>query len=177
LLTNNKQENAMYSTINLRSRVALVSAAAGLLLMAGCAANPMTPTPPPAPVVSAPPPKFDMGTPDATFVYLPEVGIADMGSATGSSGGTGTLSYKHKKYTFTAAGVSATRMGENPGPIAGEVYGLKALRDINGTYTAEMMAGGKEAVLKNQSGVTIHVVAASGVQMSPTTVVVRLNYR
>jgi hypothetical protein len=116
----------------------------------------------------------DMGTPAATFVFLPQIGIADQGSATGSTGGTGTISFNGKRYGFTAAGVSAGQIGSSPGPITGEIYHLSKITDLNGGYTADMMSGGKEAILKNQKGVAIHLLAQSGLGMSQT-IGVRLN--
>jgi hypothetical protein len=164
-----------FSGAGLRPRCAALLVGAGLL-MAGCASNPTTPTPPPAPVVMAPPPApvFDMGPPSATFVYLANAVTAY--ESTGA-GGTGTLFYNGKRYTFNAAGVSAAPMGQSPGPISGEVYGLKHLRDMNGTYTGDMMPGGKEAVLKNPEGVTLHVTARSGLKLTVTSVTIKLNYR
>jgi len=149
----------------------------GLLLMAGCASNPTTPTPPPGPPVAMTAPQepaFDMGQPSATFVYLANPAAAYEGTG---SGGTGTLFYNSKRYTFNAAGVSAAAMGQSPGPISGEVYGLTKLRDINGTYSGTLIAGGKEAVLKNPEGVTLHVNARTGLRMTLASVTVKLNYR
>jgi len=55
-------------------------------------------------VVQAPPPprnEAEMGPPSATFVFLP--------SEPDRTFGIGTLSYDGKRYTFSAAGVTAAR--------------------------------------------------------------------
>ena len=160
--------------------LAMFGVACAFAMLAGCTPNPMTPTPPPTPVAApVPPPMPEMGPPSATFTFVADQqGAYIAGGIGASNSGTGTLYYQGKRYTFTASGVSASRVGVSPGPITGEVYNLKNLRDINGTYTVEQMAPGqKEVILKNPEDVRIHMLANSGIEMGLQTVTVRLNVR
>jgi len=159
---------------------AVLGAACALALLAGCSPNPMTPTPPPTPVAAPiPPPMPEMGPPSATFTFVADQqGSYISGGIGAANSGTGTLYFEGKRYTFTGSGVSASRVGVSPGPISGEVYNLKNLRDINGTYTVEQMAPGqKEVILKNPQDVRIHMVANSKIEMGVQSVTITLNVR
>ena len=97
--------------------------------------------------------------PDATIAF----DIFKAGFIVGGSGGSGTLTYKGKKYPLNIGGVSlGATIGVTKAELSGEVYNLKNVADINGTYTAAQagfaVAGGnKVADLRNGKGVQIKV--------------------
>ncbi len=96
---------------------------------------------------------------DATI----ELEIFKAGFIVGASGGSGTLTYKGQKYPLTIGGVSlGATIGASKAELVGEVFNLKNVGDIAGTYTAAQagyaVAGGdKVADLKNSKGVQIKV--------------------
>ncbi len=82
----------------------------------------------------------------------------------GYSWGSGTLTYKGKKYPFKVDGLAVGDVGVTKVDAIGEVYDLKNLEDFNGTYTAttaEATVGGGAGIarMKNQNGVTLIVKA------------------
>ena len=97
--------------------------------------------------------------PDATIAF----DIFKAGFIVGGSGGSGTLTYKGQSYPLTIGGVSlGATIGVTKAELVGEVYNLKNVNDIAGTYTAAQagfaVAGGnKVADLKNSRGVQIKV--------------------
>lgn len=97
--------------------------------------------------------------PDATIAF----DIFKAGFIVGGSGGSGTLTYKGRKYPLTIGGVSlGATIGVTKADLAGEVYNLKNANDITGTYSAAQagfaVAGGnKVADLRNTKGVQIKV--------------------
>jgi len=85
------------------------------------------------------------------------------GFIVGGSGGSGTLTYKGRKYPVTIGGVSlGATIGASKAQLVGEVHNLKRVGDIEGTYTATgagyAVAGGERvADLKNSNGVELKV--------------------
>jgi lipid-binding SYLF domain-containing protein len=96
---------------------------------------------------------------DATITFE----IYKAGFIVGGSGGSGTLTYKGKTYPLNIGGVSlGATIGISKAELIGEVFNLKNVEDIAGTYTAAQagfaVAGGeKVAELKNSKGVTMKV--------------------
>jgi hypothetical protein len=132
-----KEKNIM----NVRHpRRAFVAATAALVLLGGSAA-------------------LAQPKPDATI----EFEIFKAGFIVGGSGGSGKLVYKGKTYPLSIGGVSlGATIGVTKAELAGEVYNLKSVNDITGTYGAAQagfaVAGGnKVADLKNTKGVQIKV--------------------
>lgn len=96
---------------------------------------------------------------DATIAF----DIFKAGFIVGGSGGSGTLTYKGKSHRLSIGGVSlGATIGVTKAELIGEVYNLKNVSDIAGTYTAAQagfaVAGGqKVADLRNTKGVQIKV--------------------
>ena len=97
------------------------------------------------------------GTPDAKI----EIKQWKVGFIVGVEGGTGTLTFKDKSYPLSIRGlrVGAT-VGVAGADLKGDVYNLKNLKDIEGTYSAAQAAvtvveGGKLWTLENDNKVTI----------------------
>jgi len=92
-----------------------------------------------------------------------ELDIYKAGFIVGGSGGSGTLIHQGKRYPLNVGGVSlGATIGVSKAELIGEVYNLKRVEDINGTYTAAgagfAVAGGeKVADLRNARGVQIKV--------------------
>ena len=89
--------------------------------------------------------------------------IYKAGFIVGGSGGSGTLTYKGKKYPVSIGGVSlGATIGASKAELIGDVRNLKNVTDIEGVYTAMQagaaVAGGtKVAHLKNSRGVELDV--------------------
>jgi lipid-binding SYLF domain-containing protein len=89
--------------------------------------------------------------------------IYKAGFIIGGSGGSGTLTYKGTAHPIEIAGVSlGATIGVSKAELLGEVYNLKNVEDIEGTYTATTVglavAGGdKTAELKNSKGVELKI--------------------
>lgn len=97
------------------------------------------------------------GTPDAKI----EIKQWKAGFIIGVGGGDGTLTYKGKSNPLSISGlrVGAT-VGVATADLVGDVYNLKTLKDIEGTYSAAQAAiavggGAKVWTLENQNGVTL----------------------
>jgi hypothetical protein len=97
--------------------------------------------------------------PDATI----EFEIYKAGFIVGGSGGSGKLIYKGKTYPLNIGGVSlGATIGVSKAELHGEVYNLKKVEDITGTYGAAqagfaVVGGNKVADLKNTKGVQLKV--------------------
>jgi lipid-binding SYLF domain-containing protein len=97
--------------------------------------------------------------PDATI----EFEIYKAGFIVGGSGGSGKLIYQGKTYPLNIGGVSlGATIGVSKAELQGEVYNLKKVEDITGTYGAAqagfaVVGGNKVADLKNTKGVQIKV--------------------
>ncbi len=72
------------------------------------------------------------GPPDATMLISEKA--ADIG--VGATWGGGTLHYHGRAYHFSLKGVDVAAVGFSEISGHGRVYGLKSLRDFNGTYVA-----------------------------------------
>lgn len=84
----------------------------------------------------------------------------------GYSWGGGKLTYKGKQYDVAVDGLSVGSVGVTSIDAVGEVYYLKKLEDLNGTYTAAGAAGtiggGAGALsMKNANGVMIAMTATT----------------
>jgi hypothetical protein len=99
------------------------------------------------------------GTPDAKI----EISQWKVGFIVGVSGGKGTLTYKGKSYPLSIEGL---RVGATAGiataDMVGDVYNLKNVKDIEGTYAAgqasiAVAAGAKSWTLENQNKVTMNL--------------------
>ena len=100
--------------------------------------------------------------PDATV----KLSGGSVGVGIGFSWGSGVLTYKGKEYPFSVQGLSAGDIGASSGEASGDVYGLKKLEDFNGNYTstsagASIGGGGGAATMRNQNGVSLHLVATA----------------
>ena len=100
--------------------------------------------------------------PDATL----KLSGGSVAAGVGFSWGSGTLTYKGKTYQVEVTGLSAGDVGASKVEASGEVYHLSKLADFDGTYTAgtagATVGGGASATaMKNQNGVTIHLVSTS----------------
>jgi hypothetical protein len=102
----------------------------------------------------------------------------------GYSWGSGTLTFKGKKYPVQVEGLSVGEVGVSKATAQGEVFDLKKVEDFSGTYTAgeagaTMGGGAGVTAMKNQNGVVIHLksttqgaslkLAASGIRLSVKT--------
>ncbi len=101
-------------------------------------------------------------TPDATV----KLSGGSVAVGIGFSWGSGVLTYKGKEYPFSVQGLSAGEIGASSAEASGDVYGLKKLEDFNGNYTstsagAAIGGGGGAATMRNQNGVSMHLVATS----------------
>ena len=96
------------------TRRALVAATAALCLLGGASA-------------------LAQPKPDATIAF----DIFKAGFIVGGSGGSGVLTYQGKSHPLSIGGVSlGATIGVTKADLVGEVYGLKSVSDIAGTYTA-----------------------------------------
>ncbi len=92
-----------------------------------------------------------------------ELEIYKAGFIVGGSGGSGTLTYKGKKYPLVIGGISlGATIGASKAELIGEVYNLKSVSDIEGVYTAgqagvAVAGGAKVAELKNSKGALLKV--------------------
>ena len=89
------------------------------------------------------------------------IDVVSGGFILGGSGGSGTLFYKGKAYPLDIGGVSlGVTIGLARAQLRGQVYNLRYIGDIDGTYTATNMGyallqGRKTVTLKNSRGVVL----------------------
>ena len=106
--------------------------------------------------------------PDAT-VKLSGKSVA---AGVGYSWGTGTLTYKGKRYSFSVDGLSVGDVGVSSVTATGNVYHLKKLEDFAGQYTAVSAGaaaggGGGVASMRNANGVVMNLKATTrGVKLT-----------
>ena len=92
-----------------------------------------------------------------------EFKVFKVGFIVGAEGGSGTLTYKGKKYPLSVGGVSlGATLGMSEADLVGDVYNLNDPADIEGIYTAAsagvaIAGGGATARLKNSRGVELRV--------------------
>lgn len=116
-------------------------------------------------------------TPDAKIEFTG----GSVAAGIGFSWGSGTLTYKGKKYPITVDGLSVGAVGVTTASASGSVYDLKKLEDFDGNYTgvgagATVGGGGSVSTMRNQNGVVVNLVkttqgvkvaiAAGGVKMA-----------
>lgn len=108
--------------------------------------------------------------PVVSFAEAPDAVIELSGGSVaagiGFSWGHGTLIFHGKRYPVTVSGVSLGSVGADGYTAAGSVYGLKALRDIDGVYTSvsaegTVAGGAGVTALKNQHGVVIQMTSTN----------------
>lgn len=100
-------------------------------------------------------------TPNATLA-LESTSVA---IGIGYSWGEGEVTYQGKKYDVDVSGMSVVDLGVASLSVAGDVYHLNKLEDLNGTYFAvsagiAIAGGGEGTYMKNQNGVVIKLAAA-----------------
>jgi hypothetical protein len=88
------------------------------------------------------------------------VKISKVGFIVGVGGGSGTLTFKGKKYQLSIGGVSIGTIGIAEMDLVGTATNLTNAADIAGTYSAvsagvAVAGGGKTATLKNSKGVIL----------------------
>ena len=106
--------------------------------------------------------------PDATL----ELKEGSVAVGVGFSWGKGTLTYKGKTYPVEVDGLTVGSVGIAQATASGKVYGLKDLKDFDGTYTAvtaglTAAGGGSATAMHNQNGVRIDLLSTSqGVKLT-----------
>jgi hypothetical protein len=106
--------------------------------------------------------------PDATLA----LSGGSVAAGIGYSWGSGTLTYQGKTYPVEVSGLSAGDVGASKVEASGEVFHLKKLADFDGNYTAgtagaTVGGGAAKTIMKNQNGVTVHLVSTSqGIKFS-----------
>lgn len=88
--------------------------------------------------------------------------VAKVGFIVGVGGGSGTLTFKGKRYRLSVGGVSAGTIGVAGADLVGTASNLHTAADIAGAYSAVSagvaVAGGAKAVtLQNSNGVVLHL--------------------
>jgi hypothetical protein len=101
-------------------------------------------------------------TPDAAI----ELSGGSVAAGIGYSWGNGTLVVHGKRYPVTVSGVSLASVGVAGYSAAGNVYGLKSPKDIDGVYTSVAvegtLGGGAGATaMENQHGVVIKMISTT----------------
>ena len=96
--------------------------------------------------------------PDATIDFKSTAVTVGVGLAWGS----GTLKFKGEEYPLKARGFQLVGVGISVSNITGNVYNLKNVEDIEGSYTtigagASVVAGASSVRAKNDKGVTMEV--------------------
>ena len=112
------------------------------------------------------------------------VTVAKAGFIVGAGGGRGTLSFRHRNYSFTVQGLSlGFTAGASINKLVGRADYINELGDFAGTYSVigagGALIGGVGAVqLKNDKGVIITLQGAKGgleVSANVTKVVITLD--
>ncbi|HAJ26042.1 MAG TPA: DUF1134 domain-containing protein [Syntrophus sp. (in: bacteria)] len=103
---------------------------------------------------------FSQDKPDATL----KLSQGQVAVGIGYSWGKGVLTFQGKDYPFKISGLSVVDVGISSADATGNVFGLKNLKDFNGTYTTgtaeATLAGGTGVItMKNQNGVLIKLIA------------------
>jgi hypothetical protein len=99
-----------------------------------------------------------LSQPRSADIYID---IVSGGFIVGLAGGNGTLVYRGKRYPLSIGGVSVgVTIGAARAQLAGRVYNLRRVSDIEGTYQATdagyaFIAGRKAARLINSRGVVL----------------------
>ena len=106
--------------------------------------------------------KSKSSRPDATIKFSG----GSVGAGIGFSWGSGTVTYKGKTHNIKVDGLSVGDVGVTSMTAVGNVFHLKSLEDLNGTYTAASAGaaaggGGSLTTMRNQNGVVINMHATS----------------
>ncbi len=88
--------------------------------------------------------------------------ITKVGFIVGVGGGSGTLTFRGKRYRLSIGGVSAGTIGVSGMDLVGTASNLRTAADIAGTYSAlsagiAVAAGAKVATLQNANGVVLQL--------------------
>ncbi len=88
--------------------------------------------------------------------------ISKVGFIVGVGGGSGTLSFKGKRYGLSISGVSAGTIGVASMNLVGTATNLRTAADIAGSYSVAsaglaVAGGGKVATLQNSNGVVLQL--------------------
>ena len=80
----------------------------------------------------------------------------------GVTWGDGTLTFGGKPYAFSVEGLSVVDLGVSEVTTSGEVFDLKNVADLSGTYAAAeigaaVVKGENDTILKNSKGVIIRL--------------------
>ena len=80
----------------------------------------------------------------------------------GVTWGDGTLTFGGKPYAFSVEGLSVVDLGVSDVSTSGEVFYLKNVADLNGTYAAAeigaaVVKGENDTIMKNNKGVVIRL--------------------
>ena len=100
--------------------------------------------------------------PDATL----RISAKQLAAGAGFSWGGGVLTYDGRDYPVKVDGLTVGSVGVTSIDAKGEVFGLHKLEDFPGTYFAAAAGstiggGAGKLVMKNQSGVVLHVQATT----------------
>ena len=80
----------------------------------------------------------------------------------GVTWGDGTLTFGGKPYAFSVEGLSVVDLGVSDVTTSGEVFHLKNVADLNGTYAsaeigAAVVKGENDTIMKNEKGVVLRL--------------------
>jgi hypothetical protein len=90
------------------------------------------------------------------------VNITRVGFIVGLGGGSGTLTFKGRRYPLSIGGVSVGTFGATQADLVGRARNLRRAADIAGTYTAlsagvAIAGGARAARLRNANGVILEL--------------------
>ena len=102
------------------------------------------------------------GAPDGTLEFKG----GSVAAGVGVSWGSGTLTYKGKRYPITAIGFDVGDVGITDITASANVYNLQKLEDFDGNYTgvgagATAAGGGSAVTMQNQNGVKVDLVSTT----------------
>jgi hypothetical protein len=89
------------------------------------------------------------------------IDVAKAGLIIGFQNGTGTLTFRGRRYPLVVRGVGAgITIGASSAVLTGQAFNLRRARDIAGKYTAAeagltVIGGGKAVRLRNENGVLL----------------------
>ncbi len=91
-----------------------------------------------------------------------QIDIRRVGFIVGVGGGSGTLTYKGRRYPLSIGGVSIGTIGVSRADLIGYARNLRRAADIAGTYTAvssglAIAGGARRARLRNSNGVILEL--------------------
>jgi hypothetical protein len=105
-----------------------------------------------------------VGTPSQSTAQVGRIHakILKAGFIVGVGGGSGTLTYRGRRYPLRLGGISAGTIGVSGMELVGTASNLRTAADIAGAYTGvgagiAIVGGGKVARLQNAKGVVIEL--------------------